>query len=292
MDGRGVARKFKAPTQREGAGFVIRRSVGSHHVSTAETDPFLMVDELPLTEYKPGEFPGAPWHPHRGMDTVMYIKQGQGSHEDSMGNKGTLYAGDAQWMTAASGIEHNEGTNHPGGPMHGFQVWVNLPKSRKMDPPSYNDISASAIPKVEFAGGIAAVIAGTVDGVKAPVQPLVDVQYVDFMMTPNSTYAHTVPAGYETCIVHAYAGGGAFGAATVSEGDCVLFERTNAESIVSWQAGAAGLSFLLLAGRPLREPVVWHGPFVMNTKAEIGDCFRDLQAGTFIKHKGAYRRLA
>lgn len=126
MEQRTVSRKFCSPTQVEGAGFEIRRSVGSHHVTTAETDPFLMLDELPKRHFRPGEFPGAPWHPHRGMDTVMYVKLGRGSHEDSMGNKGTLNAGDAQWMTAASGIEHNEGTNHPGGLSHGFQMWLNL----------------------------------------------------------------------------------------------------------------------------------------------------------------------
>lgn len=162
-----------------------------------------------------------------------------------------------------------------------------------MDPPSYNDISASAIPKVNKDWGTAAVIAGVVDGVKAPVQPICDVQYIDFMLNANSEYAHTVPAGLRTCIIHIYRGSGTFGASKVKaiDGDCVMFSVTDAESIVSFQAGGDGLDFIFMAGRPLKEPVCWHGPFVMNTQAEIQQCFRDLQAGTFIKSRGAYRRI-
>lgn len=157
MPSRASIKSFTARSQREGAGFIIRRSIGSSSVSTEETDPFLMLDELPMTDYKPGEFVGAPMHPHRGMDTVMYVKKGTCGHKDSMGNSGVLKDGDCQWMTAASGkcflgfgpsagpplnrlcshfcpgprvcagIEHDEGTGHPGGPLHGFQCWINLP---------------------------------------------------------------------------------------------------------------------------------------------------------------------
>mgnify|MGYP003687024081 FL=1 len=204
---RGVIRVATLREQREGGGFTIRRSIGSSAFSSKETDPFLMLDELPRKTFRAGEFPGAPWHPHRGMDTVMYLKKGEGSHEDSMGNKGTLREGDCQWMTAASGIEHNEATGHPGGEMHGFQCWINLPKARKMDPPAYCDIAAASIPTATVAPGvIAKVIAGKVGALSAVAQPIVPVQYIDFMCEPGGTFTHQLPAGFRTCVVHVYEG--------------------------------------------------------------------------------------
>ena len=287
---RRVAKVETLRTQTEGGGFTIRRSIGSAF-SSEETDPFLMLDELPLTTYRPGEFPGAPWHPHRGMDTVMYVKQGTCGHEDSMGNKGVLKDGDCQWMTAASGIEHNEGTGHPGGPLHGFQCWINLPAKHKMDPPAYNDMSASSIPSIAPAAGVRAkVIVGECGGVKSLISPIVEVQYLDFMLEGNAAYEHALPATFETCIVHVYRGAGAFGkeATQAKEGQCLLF---GGGTSVAFAAGDGGCDFLLLAGVPLREPVVWHGPFVMNTQAQIQECFRDLQSGNFIKSKATGGRI-
>jgi len=290
---KGAIRVVTLREQKEGAGFTIRRSIGSSQFArTEETDPFLMLDELPRKEFAPGEFPGAPWHPHRGMDTVMYMKEGEGSHEDSMGNKGTLKAGDCQWMTAASGIEHNEGTGHPGGVMHGFQCWINLPNAHKMDPPAYNDISAPSIPVKEVAPGVVVkVIAGECDGLRAVVQPIVEVQYLDFMCQPGGTFEHQLPTGMSTCIVHVYEGQGAFTPAkkSVQMGQAALLSATG--DVVTFTASEQGCSFLLLAGKPIREPVVWHGPFVMSTQEEIRQCFKDYQSGNFIKHKGEYRRL-
>ena len=291
MPARPCKKHFTLRSSREGAGFVIRRSIGSSSVTTEETDPFLMLDELPLTDYKPNEFPGAPWHPHRGMDTVMYVKRGKLGHEDSMGNKGVLEDGDCQWMTAASGIEHNEGTGHPGGPMHGFQCWINLPAANKMDAPAYNDMRAASIPSFEPVAGVTAkVIVGEVGGTKSLIKPLLRVQYIDFMCTAGASYEHALEGSYETCIVHIYRGSGSFGAdrKAAKEGQCLLFGPGDS---LPFTADSGGVDFLLLAGVPLREPVVWHGPFVMNSQQQIMQCFADYQSGKFIQKKATYRQL-
>jgi len=226
------------------------------------------------------------------MDTVMYMKKGEGSHEDSMGNKGTLKAGDCQWMTAASGIEHNEGTGHPGGEMHGFQCWVNLPKAHKMDPPAYSDISAATIPTKEVAPGVTVkVIAGECADLKAVVQPIVNIQYIDFMCAPGAEFSHRMADELSTCVVHVYEGEGTFSPLkrSVRAGQAALMSKEG--NNLDFKAGPEGVSFLCLAGQPIGEKIVWHGPFVMNTQEEIMACFKDYQNGTFIKHKGVYRRL-
>ena len=291
---RRVAKVETLRTQTEGGGFTIRRSIGSAF-SSEETDPFLMLDELPLTTYRPGEFPGAPWHPHRGMDTVMYFKRGEGSHEDSMGNKGTLRAGDCQWMTDASGVEHNEGTGHPGGELHGFQMWINLPRAHKMDPPAYNDISAAAIPSAEVAPGVTAkVLAGACGPLSAAVQPIQPIQYIDFACAAGAAFEHALGAEMETCVVHVYEGEVLLGPDRVAAraGQAALLAPGGgAAGALAFVAGARGAGFLCLAGQPIREPICWHGPFVMNTRAEIQQCMREYQNGTFIKHKAAARRL-
>ena len=195
-------------------------------------------------------------------------------------------------MTAASGIEHDEGTGHPGGPLHGFQCWINLPAEHKMDPPAYNDITAASIPTATPAEGVTSkVIVGQVGDVAALIKPIVKVQYLDFMCKPNATFTHTLDASFETCIAHVYRGDGVFGAdkKAATEGTCLLFGP--GDSVTFTAGSASGCDFLLLAGVPLREPCVWHGPFVMNTQAQIMQCFEDYQRGNFIKQKGVYRKL-
>ena len=201
---------LKAPKFTEGAGFEVYRPVGAR-IAKERSDPFLMLDELGPKDYRKNEFEGAPWHPHRGFDTVMYLKQGEGSHQDSSGNKGTLRAGDVQWMTAASGLQHDEGRDHPGGTLHGFQMWVNLPQANKMDPPSYHDISAKSIATFKGNGITAKVIAGEVGGKKAIIQPKAEVQYVDFMCEPGADYKHFIPKSMTTVMAYVYKGGGVFG---------------------------------------------------------------------------------
>ena len=284
---RTVLRNFKAREFTEGAGFIVRRPLGGGEMSTAETDPFLMLDEVGPVNFKKGEFKGAPWHPHRGQDTVMYMKAGRGDHQDSLGNKGTLLAGDVQWMTAGSGIIHDEGLNHPGGDLHGFQMWINLPRKNKMDDPAYRTIKASKITKFESDDGkvLANVIAGQVGDAKSPCQPKAQVQYIDFILKPNATYVHQIPKGMETCIVYVYEGDGKFGGdATEAKRSSTLMFSKSGDGL-SMKAGDNGLSCLLLAGVPLKEPVVWRGPFVMNTQEEIDQAIRDYQTGNLVRAK-------
>eukprot|EP01083_Nonionella_stella_P050197 133604_1 len=150
---RKIVKHFQAHSQKEGAGFTVHRPIGSWHMNETESDPFLMLDEVGPKVYKIDEFEGAPWHPHRGFDTVMYMKSGEGTHQDSMGTKGILVAGDVQWMTAGSGIIHDEGKDHPGGLLHAFQMWVNLPKKYKMCDPQYQQITAKNFPFLEITNG-------------------------------------------------------------------------------------------------------------------------------------------
>ena len=286
-----LIKKFKAHSQKEGAGFVVRRPIGGPHLLDSVADPFLLLDELGPVEYAKGEFPGAPWHPHRGFDTVMYLKEGEGAHRDSMGNSGVLRAGDCQWMTAASGIVHDEGRDHPGGTLHGFQCWVNLPAKHKMDPPKYQDVPSNVIPTFQPSPGVSAkVIAGTCAGVDAVVQTLVPIQYIDFVLEPRSPFEHggeSLAAELETVIVYVYSGSGAVGGTEASSGDTIVLGRNEGGGDgVILESGAEGMSALFLAGKPLREPISRHGPFVMNTREEIMQAFMDYQNGTLVRHKG------
>lgn len=195
-------------------------------------------------------------------------------------------------MTAASGIEHDEGRDHPGGVLHGFQMWVNLPAAHKMDPPAYQDVPARAIPVVDAAPGVRAkIIAGECAGTKAVVQTRVAVHYIEFVAQPGSSYAHALPPALETVFCYITSGAGAFGppdaAKEAAEGDMLVMSPEGDAVRFSVPASAtAPCVFMLLAGAPIREPIVRHGPFVMNTRAEIQQCFAEYQAGTFIKHKG------
>mmetsp|Transcript_51095 Transcript_51095/g.159668 ORF Transcript_51095/g.159668 Transcript_51095/m.159668 type:complete len:299 (+) Transcript_51095:57-953(+) len=289
-----VVKKFHAHSQREGAGFIVRRPIGGSSLSDQEADPFLLLDELPRTNYAPGEFPGAPWHPHRGFDTVMYMKEGRGDHEDSMGNKGSLTDGDCQWMTAGAGILHNEGTNHPGGYLHGFQCWINLPKEKKMTPPAYQDIRSSSIPVVTCNDKVKAkVIAGSCAGQDAVCQTIIPVQYIDFMVQPGGEFTHDVPAEMETVIFYVYKGSAMLGPEQVvaKEGDTCLLDPRGGTKVWFKESQNEELGFLLLAGKPIREPISRYGPFVMNTKEEIRQAFLDYQSGQLCKIKGTMRKI-
>ena len=195
-------------------------------------------------------------------------------------------------MTAASGIEHHEGRDHPGGLLHGFQCWVNLPAKHKMDPPAYQDVPARAIPVVDAAPGVRAkVIAGECAGTRAVVQTRVAVHYVEFVVQPGASFAHALPAELATVFCYVTSGDGVFGPEaapkTATEGDMLVMSPDgDAVRFAAPASASKPLLFLLLAGAPIREPIVRHGPFVMNTRAEIQNCFAEYQAGTFIKHKG------
>eukprot|EP00485_Elphidium_margaritaceum_P002857 CAMPEP_0202698610 /NCGR_PEP_ID=MMETSP1385-20130828/11876_1 /ASSEMBLY_ACC=CAM_ASM_000861 /TAXON_ID=933848 /ORGANISM="Elphidium margaritaceum" /LENGTH=333 /DNA_ID=CAMNT_0049355363 /DNA_START=96 /DNA_END=1097 /DNA_ORIENTATION=- len=302
---RTISKLFKAHSQKEGAGFIVHRPIGGSNMNEKESDPFLMLDELGPVVYKVGEFPGAPWHPHRGFDTVMYMKKGEGCHQDSMGNKGVLKEGDVQWMTAGSGIIHDEGKEHPGGLLHGFQMWVNLPKKHKMCDPQYQQITNKNFPFLSIATGVACkAIVGKIRYFdkaneqwqvhQSPIKPIVAINYFDYAIEKDTEYQHVIDndmrAKFKTAIMYVYNGQGQilssgnkwvpvqrthtikFGA----QGDYIKFKSAKDETF----------GFLLLLGEPIQEPIAWRGPFVMNTAEEIQKCISDYQQGKLATVKG------
>lgn len=267
----------------DGAGVKLRRSLGQSQ--QARLDPFLMLDEF-SSENADDYLAGFPDHPHRGFETVTYMLDGHMLHEDHLGNRGDLKSGDVQWMTAGRGIIHSEMPQQLQGRMRGFQLWINLPAKEKMKPAGYRDIPAASIPVAALpGGGSVKVIAGTlvVDGraTPGPMQGLsTEPLYFDVSLQPGETFTQALPAGHNA-FLYLYEGDLAVGAAgderkklprhsagVLSEGDAVTS-----------MAGDGGAKFILLAGKPLREPVVQYGPFVMNTREEIEQAVRDYQAG-------------
>jgi quercetin 2,3-dioxygenase len=271
MTNRTVHRLIKSVPASDGAGVKLRRSLGQSNF--ARLDPFLMLDEF-SSDDAADYIAGFPAHPHRGFETVTYILDGHMLHEDHLGNKGNLKSGGVQWMTAGRGIIHSEMPQQDRGRMRGFQLWINLPAKDKMKPASYRDLEATDIPEVKVAdGGKVRVIAGAYGGVSAPVKPgATDATYLDVHLPAGATFTHAVPDGYNAL---AYVYEGALdGVPTQS---AAVFTQ---EGSVQVKAGAEGARFLLLAGRPLNEPVVQYGPFVMNTREEIEQAIRDYQSGT------------
>ncbi len=284
----------------EGAGVHLKRAFGSYHAP--EFDPFLMLDDF--HSRNPDHYlPGFPWHPHRGIETVTYVLHGSIAHGDSMENRGVIGEGDVQWMTAGSGIIHQEmPEGDAGGLLHGFQLWTNLPRSHKMMDPRYREVKAAGIPIVRPAGGAEVrVIAGSVDGVAGPVRDIVtNPGYFDVTLPPNARFTHPVNRG-DTAIAYVFDGKGFFD----ENRDPLQYETAGAryfdfdrgpligpEHLVQYgdgdririEAGPAGVRFLLFTGRPLREPVAWYGPIVMNTEEELRVAFEEYRNGTFIKY--------
>lgn len=304
-----IAKMFEAHSQKEGAGFIVNRPIGGRHMDSSESDPFLMLDELGPRMYKKGEFEGAPWHPHRGFDTVMYMKHGEGAHQDSMGNKGRLLQGDVQWMTAGSGIIHDEGRDHPGGLLHGFQMWVNLPRKHKMCDPQYQQITAKNFPFLEVAVGVKCkVIAGQIEHQKgavfrSPLKPIVPIHYMDYYVAAGHVHhRHVIPKPlrdvFATVIVYVYEGEGfvANGDGQGLEEDKKRWTRVKRKDTLKMSgdgdciefisAKKKAFGFLLLMGQPIKESIAWRGPFVMNTQQEIQQCFVDYQNGKLATVKG------
>ena len=300
MSFRPVKSETLAQPTLEGAGVHLHRAFGFHNPSAF--DPFLLFDDFRNED--PEKFKaGFPWHPHRGIETITYVLSGAVDHADSLGNEGSLGAGDIQWMTAGSGIMHQEMPKPgQGGQMHGFQLWANLPSSLKMTAPRYQDVPSTEIPEViDDDGTRVKVIVGEFWGRRGPVDGIAaDPQYLDIF----------VPAGVRKTFKveterHAFAyifeGSGSFRDASKPFGVRVEKE-VNGEELhlrdlsgnrtlvqfdrgdeVTVQAGETGIRFLLVSGKPLKEPVAWHGPIVMNTGDELREAIRDLQNGTFIK---------
>jgi redox-sensitive bicupin YhaK (pirin superfamily) len=277
---RRVERIVTAHRQREGGGFIVRRPFPTAGFDGA--DPFLMLDEMGPVEYGPGEAIGAPDHPHRGFETVTYILEGEGQHADSAGHRGVIGPGDVQWMTAGRGVVHaempSEKLRREGGRMHGFQLWVNLPAADKMTAPRYQEIPRTRIPEARTPDGLAhvRVIAGEALGAKAVIETRTPIAYLDWTLQPGGAVELPLPASY-TAYVYAFAGTALVGGRHVKEGQLAMLGP--GESVTLAGAGRTPARLLLLAGVPLREPVVAYGPFVMNTREQIVEAIRDYQAG-------------
>jgi redox-sensitive bicupin YhaK (pirin superfamily) len=266
--------------QLEGGGFTIRRAFPVAGLSYF--DPILLIDEMGPIVYGPGEGIGAPDHPHRGFETVTYMLDGAMEHEDSHGHRGALRAGDVQWMTAGAGVIHSEMPAQEimdnGGRVHGFQIWVNLPKAQKMATPRYQEYPSSGLPIVTAPGMWARVIAGELDGKRSPIETTVPTTMMHVKLEAGAQLAIPVPAG-ANAIVHTIDGAGTVEATALRDHQVALI--ANAASVLNLTGGEGGLEALVLAGMPLNEPVARYGPFVMNTKAELETAFRDFQAGRF-----------
>jgi redox-sensitive bicupin YhaK (pirin superfamily) len=284
----------------EGAGVKLQRAFGFG--KTKEFDPFLLLDDF--RNDRPEDYlAGFPWHPHRGIETITYVLAGSVEHADSLGNKGKMTDGDVQWMTAGSGILHQEmPRGDVDGRMHGFQLWANLPSSLKMTDPRYQDIPSSAIPEVTDDDGTRVrVICGEFWGKKGPVEGVAaDPNYLDVSVPPNHKKRLKVETA-RNAFAYVFAGSGAFRDASdpravlteqvaqpeaapvydVKNHSLVLFDRGD-EVVV--QAGPEGIRFLLVSGKPIEEPVAWYGPIVMNTQDQLRQAMSELQNGTFIKH--------
>lgn len=300
MATRKIFKVFRSIPTREGAGVHLKRAFGYHQMPLF--DPFLMLDDFHTS--RPEEYlAGFPWHPHRGIETITYMLEGLVEHGDSMGNRGVIGAGDVQWMTAGSGIIHQEMPQpSPTGTMWGFQYWANLPASRKMMSPRYRDVPAATIPEVTLTSGARVkVVSGVIEGVHGPVQDIViDPELLDVTVPAGSVFEHTIKSGY-TVVAYVLTGSGFFDerrdpfsldyagsgwldlerAFALGPETTVLYDRHG--ELMRVTAGDEGVRFLLLCGRPLGEPIAWQGPIVMNTREELRIAFEEFHNGTFVK---------
>lgn len=267
----------------EGAGVHLKRAFGYHQVP--QLDPFLMLDDFHTST--PAEYlAGFPWHPHRGIETITYILEGLVEHCDSMGNKGVIGAGDVQWMTAGSGIVHQEMPQEsPTGTMWGFQLWANLPASQKMMPPRYRDVRAADIPVVTLDNGVTArIISGELQGVRGPVREIViDPVLMDISMPAGTSFTLPVKDGY-TVLTYVLSGTARFDdqpGKMIAPEHAVLYEHAGDQ--VSIVTADQPTRFLFFSGKPLNEPVAWGGPIVMNSQEELRIAFEEYRQGTFVK---------
>ncbi len=300
MSIRPILEQRPAQPTMEGAGVKLHRAFGFHDPS--ELDPFLLFDDF--RNERPEDYAkGFPWHPHRGIETITYVLDGTVAHADSLGNTGDLNAGDVQWMTAGSGILHQEmPRGNANGQMHGFQLWANLPAAMKMTAPRYQDVEAKDIPTVVDDDGTSVrVIVGDFWGKSGPVDGIAaDPQYLDISVPAGVRKTFKVDT-YRRAFAYVFAGAGSFRDASAPSGVLlekeVMGEEVNIRDMsgnrtlirfgtgdeVTVQAGEEGIRFLLISGAPLEEPVAWHGPIVMNTREELRTAVQELNNGTFIK---------
>src|SRR5262245_22709789 len=299
MSIRPIKRLSKSKPTLEGAGVHLRRAFGFGN--TSDFDPFLLLDDF--RNDVPDEYlAGFPWHPHRGIETITYVLAGTVEHGDSMGNSGAISAGDVQWMTAGSGIIHQEmPKGDSAGRMHGFQLWANLPAALKMTPPRYQEVKAADIPEVTDDDGTRVrVICGTLWGKTGPINGIAaDPMYFDVSVSAGKRKRLPVETTRNT-FAYVFAGSGKFCNASgplavpteaIKWADTVPPTEADNRSLVLFdtgdevavEAGEDGIRFLLVSGKPLREPVAWYGPIVMNTQAELRQAFEELEQGKFLK---------
>jgi hypothetical protein len=302
MSFRPVLSESKATPTMEGAGVHLHRVFGFG--DTSLTDPFLMMDDFRNDE--PSHYiKGFPWHPHRGIETITYVLEGEVEHGDSLGNTGTLGAGSVQWMTAGSGIMHQEmPKGNAKGQMHGFQLWANLPSSLKMTSPRYQDIAGSDVEEIiDDDGTRVKIIIGKFWGKRGPVDGIAaDPLFLDISMPPNTKKSFPVET-YASTFAYIFGGAGTFRDASNPmgikvekefageelnirdlSGNRTLVHFDTGNEIVA-RSGPEGMRFLLVSGQPIKEPVAWHGPIVMNTREELMQAVQDLQTGNFIREK-------
>jgi redox-sensitive bicupin YhaK (pirin superfamily) len=275
-----VARKLRGMPASDGAGVKLTRVIGTPQLDML--DPFLMLDEFG-TDRAEDYLAGFPEHPHRGFETVTYMLDGRMRHKDNHGNEGLLVPGSVQWMTAGRGLVHSEMPEQQEGRMRGFQLWVNLPAKDKMVEPRYQEFAPQDIPVATPAAGVRVkVIAGTVGTHKGPIeQPATDPLYLDIALQPEAKWEYTLPEGHNA-FAYVFEGN-----ATVGEGDDARALDTHELAVLGGgdlfavRAGSSEARLILVAGRPLREPVARHGPFVMNTREQVMQAFVDFQEGRF-----------
>lgn len=298
---RKIKRAWHSQPTIEGAGVHLNRAFGFHELPLL--DPFLLLDDF--RSENPADYKaGFPWHPHRGIETITYVMDGDVEHGDSMGNKGNISAGDVQWMTAGSGIIHQEmPKGNSKGQMMGFQLWANLPKKSKMMDPRYREVKRKDIPIISMPDGITIrVICGEVNSTQGPVQDIVtDPEYLDVEIPTGKSFTHLVKADH-TVLAYVIDGEGYFDSSRIpfdhdvaginyfdmkppcvcGNGTLILFDEGTYVTVTTKNHS---VRFLLIAGKPIKEPIAWYGPIVMNTKEELRQAFQEYQDGTFIKTK-------
>jgi redox-sensitive bicupin YhaK (pirin superfamily) len=266
----------------EGAGVHLHRAIGIG--APEEYDPFLLLDDF--RSDTPAHYErGFPWHPHRGMETITYVLAGDVEHGDSLGNRGVIGTGDVQWMSAGSGIIHQEMPKGDArGRMYGFQLWANLPAANKMSEPRYRGITSAEIPSVTDEGGaVVRVVAGRVGNVEGPVRDVVTrPEYLDVTVPAGKTFTHRTPREH-TVFAYVFEGSGVFGNdREVGDRHLVSFDKGD---VVTVHAKTQAVRFLLVSGQPIGEPIAWQGPIVMNSDEELERAFAELENDTFIKHR-------
>jgi hypothetical protein len=299
---RKIKKLWKSKPTVEGAGVHLKRAFGYYQVP--QLDPFLLLDDF-HSDNPRHYLPGFPWHPHRGIETITYVLHGKVEHGDSMGNTGIISPGDVQWMTAGSGIIHQEMPKEDRGKLlWGFQLWANLPSTNKMMDPRYRDVKNSQIPEVTLSSGVTVkIICGKINGNAGPVKDIVtDPEYIDVLVPAGTTFTHRVPPGH-TVFAYVIEGEGyfdkernPFAHEVIGDNyfdfkrDClcrpetlILYEREGQEVVITTEHSP--LRLLLVSGRPIGEPVAWYGPIVMNTQEELKTAFEEFEKGIFIKHK-------